>query len=215
MDQLLWVKYTHILAASRLIHLSLVGCDNTAKKRMSKKQKFRVLRGEVREMKKTKNRTRKAGMTPGETLVSRIDMAGFALLTFLIRSLGCGSINFQRMIDDPIPWHCGCSILQCTVLTQFAVNHSQKELCLTHWHGSFHLTGILDRTALLGLVPKSPVENDILAAGSRNAQWWHNWLSNCCGMNSQKPTLPISGHLIFEYFWWTSLQILVSTLSMN
>jgi hypothetical protein len=85
MDQLLWVKYTHILAASRLIHLSLVGCDKTAKKRMSKKQKFRVLRGEIRE-----------------TLVSRIDMAGFALLTFLILSFGCGSINFQRMIDDPI-----------------------------------------------------------------------------------------------------------------
>jgi hypothetical protein len=69
---------------------------------MSKKQKFRVLRGEIREMKKRKNRTRKPGMTPGETLVSRIDMAGFALLTFLILSFGCGSINFQRMIDDPI-----------------------------------------------------------------------------------------------------------------
>jgi hypothetical protein len=69
---------------------------------MSKKQKFRVLRGEIREMKKRKNRTRKAGMTPGKTLVSRIDMAGFALLTLLILSFGCGSINFQRMIDDPI-----------------------------------------------------------------------------------------------------------------
>jgi hypothetical protein len=84
MDQRLWVKYTHIFAASRLIHLSLVGRDKTAKKRMSKKQKFRVLRGEIREMKKRKNRTRKAGMTPRETLVSRIAMAGFALLTFLI-----------------------------------------------------------------------------------------------------------------------------------
>ncbi|CAN5967132.1 unnamed protein product [Sphagnum jensenii] len=69
---------------------------------MSKKQKFRVLRGEIREMKKRKNRTRKASMTPGETLVSRIAMAGFALLAFVILSFGCGSINFQRMIDDPI-----------------------------------------------------------------------------------------------------------------
>ncbi len=71
--------------------------NKSAKKRIAKKKKRKVLRGKIHELKREK-RARKASMTPEEILVSRIDMVLFSLLIFLILSYFW--VQFHKSPED-------------------------------------------------------------------------------------------------------------------